>query len=465
MKKRFINRLAAFILFAMMGANLFSQGFYVYTKDGQCQDYASENVDSIVFYEKAADIGGNFINGHEYVDLGLPSGLKWATCNVGASKPEDYGGYYAWGETEEKNDYSRDTYKYYDSSIGYVDIGSNISGTQYDVAHVKWGSSWRMPTLDEIKELVDNCTWEWTTYNGVEGRLVTGPNGNSIFLPAAGYRYVTDFYDRGSYGRYWSAASIEGGSDYACVLDFFSGYSNWYGWYDRRNGFTVRPVTDAVENPDDENEEDEPIQEPEEEEEITPEKPADTMEAIDLGLSVKWATCNVGASKPEDYGDYYAWGETKTKSDYGWETYKWCEGTDDTMTKYCTNSDYGTVDNRTTLTSSDDVATVKWGSKWRMPTKEEMIELDEDCTWTWTTQNGVDGMKVTGPNGNSIFLPAAGYRDGTDVYSRSSFGLYWSATLDEYGSRDACGLFFGSVDSYRSIYYRYNGHTVRPVTE
>lgn len=244
MKKRFINRLAAFILFAMMGVNLFSQGFYIYTKDGQRQGYASENVDSIVFDEKAADIGGNFINGHEYVDLGLPSGLKWATCNVGASKPEDYGGYYAWGETKEKSDYSWNTYKYYDSSTGYVDIGSNISGTQYDVAHVKWGGSWRMPTLNEIKELVNNCNWKWTTYNGVNGQLVTGPNGNSIFLPAAGYRLGTDFFGRGSDGNCWSATFFEGDSIYAYRLYFDSGYGYWYDWDYRYRGHTVRPVTD-----------------------------------------------------------------------------------------------------------------------------------------------------------------------------------------------------------------------------
>ena len=187
---------------------------------------------------------------------------------------------------------------------------------------------------------------------------------------------------------------------------------------------------------------------------------------VDLGLSVKWATCNVGASKPEDYGDYYAWGETTTKSDYSWKTYKWCKGTDDTMTKYCTDSDYGTVDNRTTLTSSDDVATVKWGSKWRMPTKEEMKELDEDCTWTWTTQNGVRGMKVKGPNGNSIFLPAAGYRYGTDLNGRGSDGHYWSATLNENSSDDAYYLFFNDGYYYWvSWFFRYYGHTVRPVTE
>ena len=187
---------------------------------------------------------------------------------------------------------------------------------------------------------------------------------------------------------------------------------------------------------------------------------------VDLGLSVKWATCNVGASKPEDYGDYYAWGETTTKSGYSWKTYKWCKGTKDTMTKYCTNSNYGTVDNRTTLTSSDDVATVKWGSKWRMPTKEEMKELDEDCTWTWTIQNGVRGMKVKGPNGNSIFLSAAGYRYGTDLRYRGSYGYYWSATLRvdisdaayDFNFDDGGSRWYGNWD-------RFIGQTVRPVTE
>lgn len=188
-------------------------------------------------------------------------------------------------------------------------------------------------------------------------------------------------------------------------------------------------------------------------------------EWVDLGLSVKWATYNVGASKPEDYGDYYAWGETTTRSDYNWDTYKWCKGTHDTMTKYCTDSDDGTVDNRTTLTSSDDVATVKWGSKWRMPTREEMEELDEDCTWTWTTQNGVKGMKVTGPNGNSIFLPAAGYRYRTDLIDRGSDGNYWSATLDEDYSIFAYYLYFYSGYGGCSSFDRSLGFTVRPVTE
>ena len=177
------------------------------------------------------------------VDLGLS--VKWACCNVGASVPEGYGGYYAWGETEEKIDYDWDTYKYYNNSTGGYDYtGSNISCTQYDVAHVKWGGSWRMPTLDEIKELVNKCTKKWTTLNGVNGRLFTGPNGNSIFLPAAGYRVGTDLYNRGSYGYYWSAALYERVSHYAYYHRVYDGNSYWDDWRRRYFGFSVRPVTE-----------------------------------------------------------------------------------------------------------------------------------------------------------------------------------------------------------------------------
>lgn len=189
-------------------------------------------------------------------------------------------------------------------------------------------------------------------------------------------------------------------------------------------------------------------------------------EAVDLGLSVKWATCNVGASKPEEYGDYYAWGETTTKSDYSWDTYKWCGNEEYTVTKYCTDSYYGTVDNLTTLTSSDDVATVKWGSKWRMPTKEEMKELVENCTWVWTIQGGANGMKVKGHNGNSIFLPAAGYRYyGSSLYYAGEYGAYWGATLYEDNEWGAYYIDFVSNVYDVSERYRYYGRTVRPVTE
>ena len=192
----------------------------------------------------------------------------------------------------------------------------------------------------------------------------------------------------------------------------------------------------------------------------------ETHEYVDLGLpsGVKWATCNVGASSPEDYGDYYAWGETETKSNYDWSTYKWCKGSDYTMTKYCTNSSYGTVDNKKVLDPEDDVAHVKWGGSWRMPTDAELTELREKCTWTWTTQSGIRGYKVTSKsNGKSIFLPAAGYRVDSLLYSAGSGGYYWSSSLGDYDGNDACGLDFGS--SYVVWYYgiRCSGPSVRPV--
>ena len=191
-------------------------------------------------------------------------------------------------------------------------------------------------------------------------------------------------------------------------------------------------------------------------------------EAIDLGLpsGTKWANMNVGASTPEDYGGYYAWGEIEEKENYSWSTYKWCNGSDDTMTKYCTSSSYGTVDNQTVLDPEDDVAHVKWGGSWRMPTKAEQDELRNNCTWQWITQNGVNGYKVTGPNGNSIFLPAAGYRYGTEVVSRGSFGYYWSSSLYSNLSNYAYYLYFNSGHhDWYNFGSRYYGRSVRPVSE
>ena len=189
-------------------------------------------------------------------------------------------------------------------------------------------------------------------------------------------------------------------------------------------------------------------------------------EAVDLGLSVKWATFNVGATRPEEYGGYYAWGETEEKDDYAWSTYKWCSGSWYTMTKYCANSSYGTVDNKTVLDPEDDVAHVKWGGNWRMPTFEEQEELCNNCTWTWTTQNGVNGYKVTGPNGNSIFLPAAGYCGGTGVGGRGSGGEYWSSS---FYSNSSCSAYYLSFISgyygWNFYYHRYCGQSVRPVSE
>ena len=187
--------------------------------------------------------------------------------------------------------------------------------------------------------------------------------------------------------------------------------------------------------------------------------------AVDLGLSVKWASWNVGASSPEEYGTYFSWGETAPKWDYAWTTYKLCNGTWNTLTKYYFNSSYGTVDNKTVLDPEDDAAHVNWGGSWRMPTLEECEELINKCTWTWTSQNGVNGRLVTGPNGKSIFLPAAGSRNNTYLSYAGSFGYYWSSSLYTGGPSDAYLVYFDSDSVYWYGDDRYDGRSVRPVTE
>ena len=197
-------------------------------------------------------------------------------------------------------------------------------------------------------------------------------------------------------------------------------------------------------------------------------KNLDTHEWVDLGLpsGTLWATCNVGATAPEELGSYFAWGETATKDFYEWSTYKWCNGSETTMTKYCTNSDYGNdgfVDNKTELDPEDDAAYVNWGPSWRMPTTEQQRELYEKCSSTWTTLNGVSGRLFTGPNGNTLFLPAAGFRLIESLYYAGSSGNYWSRTLYPDYSNIAGSLDFYSGGVYWDYDGRFDGFSVRAV--
>ena len=176
--------------------------------------------------------------GHEWVDLGLPSGVKWATCNVGAWSPEDYGDYFAWGETSTKSKYTEGNCKTYKINMG--DISGNLN---YDAARANWGGSWRMPTEAEYKELKTECDWRWRTYGGKKGYKVVGPNGNSIFLPLAGYRDGKKLEDAGSHGNYWSSTPYKDVTRDASSLCFRIGLhvvsSDFRFW-----GLSVRPVTE-----------------------------------------------------------------------------------------------------------------------------------------------------------------------------------------------------------------------------
>ena len=197
--------------------------------------------------------------------------------------------------------------------------------------------------------------------------------------------------------------------------------------------------------------------------------PAD-VQAVDLGLpsGLKWATMNVGATAPEAYGDYFAWGETETKADYSWANYK--HGTDaKQLTKYCTDASYGKdgfTDGKTSLDPEDDAASVNWGGSWRMPTDDEWQELIDNCDWTWTARNGKNGYEVKSKaNGSSIFLPAAGIRDGNKLSNAGAYGNYWSGSLNADDPIGAWNLYFGSWTVERLYGNRYYGQSVRPVQE
>ena len=414
----------------------------------------------------------------EAIDLGLPSGLKWASFNLGASKPEEYGYYYAWGETTPKQDYRWSTYKWcmgeektitkycIDFDYGYNGFtdGKKVLDLDDDAAAVTLSDKWRMPTEDERDELCSICTWEWVSISNVNGYRVTGPNGNSIFIPAAGYRYGDSFDSVGSYGFYWtSSLSTVSGSDTSHPLSFGSDFVA-YGSYQRYSGLPIRPVY-GVSKTDTE---------------------YAIPEIIDLGLpsGLKWASFNLGATKPEEYGDYFAWGETDPfyvslnplvwkegkVSGYDWPSYKWCNGSGDILTKYSpksSQSDLGFADDRIILSLEDDAAHVNLGGKWRMPTVDELDELYYNCTWEWITIKEVEGYKVIGPNTNFIFLPASGMWSSTSFFNDNNQrrnGWYWSSSL--HTNNPVCGIDFQFYDEYIFRAWtspRKNGLTIRPV--
>lgn len=187
-------------------------------------------------------------------------------------------------------------------------------------------------------------------------------------------------------------------------------------------------------------------------------------EYVDLGLPSRlmWATCNIGAIYSEEYGAYIAWGETQNKSEYSWSTYQWCNGKMNTITKYCTTESVGIVDNITELELVDDIADVRWGGLWRMPTQEDWDELINNCICAESYENGIKGIRVTGFNGKSIFLPASGYKHGSNNGNIGSFGYYWSSSL-YYNSNYAYGVLFSVGNVGMREFERCCGLSVRPV--
>lgn len=479
----------------------------------------------------------------EPVDLGLS--VKWAKYNLGASKPWEYGGYYQWAGTNDFRDKSNyldwsncprhigsdsetgwtkyipsDKYSYWGDS-GSPDE-KTVLDQEDDAANVILGGRWRMPTDAEWTELRENCTWTWTTAYGVNGYKVTsnktGYTDKSIFLPAAGYRSGDLLSLDGTEGYYSSSSLYTEIPNCAWSADLNSGAAGMT-CRDRRYGQSVRPVyveshthrigkvvgleptvTSSgwkdyyccVEIADPcgtywEDAEGTVLIGDEAALQVWKSEGgngyiAPLPQYVDLGLSVKWATCNLGASRPREYGGYYPWAGTNdvsaTYTYLDWRNCPYHTGLDmqAQWMKYIPSnlptywSGIGSPDNKAVLDPEDDAANVILGGSWRMPTDAELTELLENCTWTWSANyngSGVAGMIVTsnktGYTDKSIFLPAAGYRDEQYLKQVGIDGCYLSSTLDTevpiYGRR----IVFYSTDAGRGIGARYEGQSIRPV--
>ena len=397
MKQFRIILLTAACLF--VGMQLSAQGVKIVKKGGLAVDYNYSKIERIeVKYDEArADTA---------VDLGLPSGLKWAKFNIGANAPEEHGGYFAWGETTEKNVYSWGWYLCQQSECGtsadpfiknYHSAGTYILGPAYDAAHIQWGGRWRMPTEDDFKELKENCSCEKTTVNGVSGYRYTGWNGNSIFLPDGQIKNGPNLTSNTFMCAYWTSYCMCISHSSSQQASAFAPNGN-LSKIDRAYGLAIRPVNDAstgsnidgyVVHRTDGAVDYYTFQEVDHieaylEKEYDPNAPSDG-DYIDLGLpsGIKWASCNLGGVNPWDFGNYYSGYSAYTKEVAAPEGY-------------------------------------------RIPGSANFEELIENCEVKTVTYNNVQGNMFTSKiNGNKIFLPFAGWYDDKNNYY-SNDGRYWS---------------------------------------
>lgn len=429
-------------------------------------------------------------DGYEYVDLGLS--VKWATHNIGTRDMEGYGEYYAWGETVP-----------YNAQLTYINYGWSyppcspdaVLSSIYDAATELWGDSWRMPTSAEMTELINECTWTWIeniNNTNTSGYIATSQrNGKSIFLPASKFMSSTSQDPKENDAIYWTSSThtvggklnFQAGSTAECLK-----FVNNPGFlapvemniYQMGNGATIRPVIGTP---------NEYYPDPDEVyvDEYESQKQGFTVcgevggyTYVDLGFPSRtlWATYNVGAELPNEYGDYFAWGETSPKASYEVETYKYYAGYSDSkdsrvqLTKYVWNKDYGKPDGIFKLDGEDDAASVNWGSEWCMPSIEQVQELAQLCDF-WRKDIIVNGKKVIGYvgesklNGNRIYIPAAGFEYSSVPNSRLSM-WYWTSEISRTTTTGACFFLYrdetGLIECVDGT-SRWEGLPVRPVVK
>ena len=517
---------------------------YLKTNEGQVSNVASgvfsatvPNVDdeTVYYYRAYVKVDGKyyFANEREFgrrtVDLGLDTGVYWSNINLGGSSSDDSGDYYAWGETSAKTSF--------DKPATYPDLGADIGGSNNDAAHVSWGGLWRLPTRNDINDLLTKCTWTEVTKYGQPMYKVVGPSGDSIFIAKRGSMSGTSVANDGTRASLWTSNlnATEGHSQDNAYGTSFYGSNRTVDAVARYLGYTIRPiikwnkehgdtkfylttdstnwqvgVTDvrlvgAVAGLDDVDDvtlgfvvgcdsaqtalvaggsevtnvvatastTDITFRGT-----ITYDK--DTtyyyrayvkigeqyyygnirrygLELVDMGNGVKWASINLGAQTSSDFGDRYAWGETTTKTNYTQATYKHYD------------NGYFNIGADISGKASYDAVKANWTGSWRMPTNAEMQWLVDNCTWTWTSEDGVAGYRVTSQTlndkggYNSIFLPAAGYQTAGFFEQIGSGCHYWTAAY--YSDGDSYAL-CGSQTAAASVApeHRYYGISVRAVT-
>ena len=427
-------------------------------------------------------------DGHDYVDLGLS--VKWATCNLGAQNPLGIGNYYAWGEI---TPYTQWTYVNYNFTFAPCSP-NHVLDAQYDAVTANWGKSWRMPTKEEIDELIEphNCDWIWLdNINGtnVSGyQVVSKKNGRCIFLPAGKYQdHDSRITPTKVEGHYWSSTT---GSDvdkhpreHSPFTIFFSNGVHYEGTSWCFDGLNIRGV---VGTPNTYFPENYIIDEGETSRQgFTVSGKVGTHTYVDLGLPSRtlWATYNLGANLPHEYGEYYTWGETQPKDLYNEDTYKFFIGHADYGTyhwaqysKYIYFEQHGTPDYKTTLDPQDDAATVNWGAQWQMPSKEQLEELAQYCIW-YRKDVTINGQKIVGfigeskINGYTIYIPYAGmkYEQVPLTYLNA---WYWSRDLsaDTNGSGSDYGAWYMTIQTQTNTMTimdtrRVQGLSVRPVVK
>lgn len=365
----------------------------------------------------------------EMVDLGLS--VKWAKWNVGASSEDEFGSYIAWGDATGEN-------RSFTNS-DYPNDYDDISGTEHDVATKQWGGKWRMPTPDEWKELDQLTKTLETLDNGTKVFKVTAANGNYIYLPRGGYETVKGLQDVNKSADYWTSENTSEtwakGVMIGKVSSTFES-QDAKGWH-----MLVRPVYGDKTDPDT------PIIETRDTTAL-----GKLAKGVDLGLSVKWATYNLGAKSETEPGSYFSWGSTAAGSDFSLSQCQW----------YDASSGKFNIPSTEISNTDNDAAVKLWGGTWRMPTEDEIDELVKNCTWTKTD----GGFKIKGTNGNEIFLPFTGFYLGTSLTSENKC-YYWSGSYnalpihtDDYWAYYLCNT---NSDPTLLSTYIYNGMCIRPV--